>query len=95
MDDIKSTIDSHDISPSAEISDKDSISDLGIVPSLDDEESKCYTENFAIIKQLLVASSDFSLAVSPEGDTIIKIGDVPFIIDDIDIHDPDKTIKTG
>jgi hypothetical protein len=47
-----------------------------------------------MIRKLLVGSSDFSIAVSPEWYTIIKIGDIPFIMDDIDVHNHEHTIKT-
>jgi hypothetical protein len=66
MDDINNTTDSHQISPSAKFPHEESISRLETTLSIDDEESQCYKENFAMIRKLLVGSSDFSIAVSPE-----------------------------
>lgn len=42
------------MSPSAEISSKESVSGLGNALSIDDEEQQCYRENFAKLRKLLV-----------------------------------------
>jgi hypothetical protein len=94
MDDITRKHNSQQISPSAKLSHEESISRLENTLSLDDDEAQCYKENFATIRKLLIGSSDFSIAVSPQGETIIKIGDIPFIMDDISIHNHEHTIKT-
>lgn len=82
------------MSPSAEISSKESVSGLGNALSIDDEEQQCYRENFAKLRKLLVWSPDFSIAVTPEWETVIKIGEIPFIMDDIPTHEHEHSIKT-
>lgn len=94
MDDIAKKNNPQKISPSVKFPHEESISRLENALSIDDEEAQCYKENFATIRKLLVGSPDFAIAVSPQGDTIIKIGDIPFIMDDIVLHDYDHTIKT-